>query len=247
LAEIIKIKMETVSIVTVTYNNEKGLERTIWSVMNQTYKYKEFIVVDGGSNDDTKSLVAKYKKHINIFISEPDNGIYDALNKGINLAKGEWIVCMNAGDVFASNVVLDEILSKKISEEIDFIYSDYSMRNEDGSIEIKLSDRERGLVFHQASIYRRTLHEKYGFYVVTKPYTVSDLMFFLAVPKSKYMKTDIIISLSDFNGISYQGLWCARDALCLRVVYGIENIHLAYLKFWKCKIRYFLKKILHNK
>lgn len=235
--------METVSIITITYNNAQGLEKTIKSVISQTYKMKEFIIVDGGSTDDTKSLVSKHKEQIDCFTSESDNGIYDALNKGIRKANGEWIVCMNAGDVFASNDVLDKVLSKGVPSNKSFIYSDYSVLMPNGEIIVKESDRKKGLVFHQSSIYRRTLHNEYGFYIVTKPYTVSDLMFFLAVPEDKYLKTSTVISLSDTKGVSNQGLWCARDALCMRVVYGMENIHIAYLKYIKYKITNILKSL----
>lgn len=239
--------METVSIITITYNNAQGLEKTIKSVINQTYKLKEFIIIDGGSTDETKLLASRYKEEINSFTSEPDYGIYDALNKGIRKAKGEWIVCMNAGDLFASNDVLDKVFGKGVPANKSFIYSDYSVLLPNGKIVVKESNRKRGLVFHQSSIYRRSLHYEYGFYIVTKPYTVSDLMFFLAVPEDMYQKTDTVISLSDTEGISNQGLWCARDALCLRIIYGMENIHIAYLKYLKYKMTEMFRSFLPTK
>lgn len=237
----------TVSVVTVCFNNRDGLKRTIESFAAQDYAGKELIIVDGGSNDGTQQIIQRYKDIIDSFTSEPDNGIYDAINKGIKRATGEWVVCMNAGDVFASDTVLDDVLGKDIPKDKQFIYSDYAESDADGKITVKPSDRKRGLVFHQSAIYRRSLHNEYGYYTVTRPYTVSDLMFFLAVPERLYMKVDTVISLSDTSGVSRQGLWCARNAMCIRIVYGIENMHVAYLKYWKYILTGLLGKITRTK
>lgn len=232
----------TISIITVCFNNKDGLEKTIKSVAAQDYAFKELIVIDGGSKDGTIELATQYRDIIEVFRSEPDNGIYDAMNKGIRIASGKWIVCMNAGDIFSSDNVLSNVFANDIQEDKQFIYSDYSEMDERGKIRIKLSDRKKGLIFHQSSIYCRSLHKQYGYYVVTHPYTVSDLMFFLSIPEKMYMKVDTVISLSDTKGVSRQGLWCARNAMCMRIVYGIENMHVAYLKYCKYIITVLIKK-----
>ena len=86
------------SIITVTYNAEKVLEDTIQSIVTQSYKNVEYIIVDGGSTDGTLSIVNKYKEHIHTIVSEPDKGLYDAMNKGIKLATGDYLCFLNAGD-----------------------------------------------------------------------------------------------------------------------------------------------------
>lgn len=91
-----------VSVVTVVYNRAQELETTLASVVNQTYGQVEYIIVDGGSTDGTLDIIKKYEDRIDFWISEPDKGIYDAMNKAIDLATGEWINFMNSGDRFAA-------------------------------------------------------------------------------------------------------------------------------------------------
>ena len=86
------------SIITVTYNAGAVLEDTIQSVITQTYKNMEYIIVDGGSKDRTLQIIEQYKEHIHTVISEPDKGLYDAMNKGIKLATGDYLCFLNAGD-----------------------------------------------------------------------------------------------------------------------------------------------------
>lgn len=99
-----------VSVITVCLNAANVIEGTILSVLKQTHTDIEYIVVDGGSTDGTVDVIRKYQDRIAHFISEPDKGIYDAMNKGVDLATGEWINYMNAGDCFASNTVVEEMM-----------------------------------------------------------------------------------------------------------------------------------------
>ena len=105
--------METITIVTVTYNCASSIEDTIKSVINQNYDNIEYIVIDGGSNDGTNDIIKKYLPHISTYICEKDKGIYDAMNKGIDNATGEWILFLNAGDILHDENVLSRIFSKE--------------------------------------------------------------------------------------------------------------------------------------
>jgi glycosyltransferase involved in cell wall biosynthesis len=110
-----------VTVVTVVFNGAKNLEETIKSVLNQTYRNVEYIIMDGGSTDGTVDIIKKYQDQLAYWISAPDKGIYDAMNKSIDKATGEWINFMNCGDRFASLDVL-EIFTKKY--DADILYGD---------------------------------------------------------------------------------------------------------------------------
>jgi len=101
--------MFNLSIITVNLNNEVGLSKTIESVQNQTYRDYEYIIIDGGSIDGSLNILNEYSQIFTHWVSEPDSGIYDAMNKGIKFAKGEWIIFMNSGDFFANKNVLENI------------------------------------------------------------------------------------------------------------------------------------------
>lgn len=94
-----------ISIITVVYNGAKTLEQTIQSVLNQTHENIEYIIIDGGSTDGTLKIIDKYKEHITYWVSEPDKGLYDAMNKGIRMAKGELIGMINSDDWYEPNAI----------------------------------------------------------------------------------------------------------------------------------------------
>lgn len=113
-----------ISIVTITYNAQEYIEQTIKSVLEQDYKNIEYIIIDGNSRDDTLSIINKYKKNIDIVISEPDNGIYNAMNKGLSYISGKWVNFLNAGDTFCNSQILSKTF-EKLPENIDLIYGDW--------------------------------------------------------------------------------------------------------------------------
>lgn len=112
-----------ITIVTICYNCKDELEETLKSVVSQTYPNKEYIIIDGRSTDGTRELLASYEKYFAKYISEPDHGIYDAMNKGLRLASGEWIIFMNAGDSFHSPTTLQEAAAF-LSNDLYMVYGD---------------------------------------------------------------------------------------------------------------------------
>lgn len=113
----------TLSIITVNLNNRDGLQRTINSVVSQTFTDYEWIVIDGGSTDGSRELIEQYSDHFAYWCSEPDKGIYNAMNKGITHAKGEWLYFLNSGDWYYDNNVLKKIFSAEYSTQL--LYGNY--------------------------------------------------------------------------------------------------------------------------
>lgn len=113
-----------VSIITVAYNSGSTIRDTIQSVITQTYTNIEYIIVDGASTDDTLRIVEEYKKDIHILVSEPDNGLYDAMNKGIQLATGDVISILNSDDFYADNAVVENMVNAMIPTNADVCYAD---------------------------------------------------------------------------------------------------------------------------
>jgi glycosyltransferase involved in cell wall biosynthesis len=148
------VKPPFISIVTVVYNAELLLEKTILSIINQTYSNYEFIIVDGQSNDGSMDLINKYKSRITKVVSEKDQGIYDAMNKGTRLASGNFIQFLNAGDVFVNEYSLEEI-SKKILLDSEFSIFGYFMDEKYYESNISFIGLLKGMPCHQAIFYSR--------------------------------------------------------------------------------------------
>ena len=128
-----------ISIVTVSYNAVLTIEQTILSVINQTYPNVEYIIIDGGSTDGTVDIIKKYANKIAYWVSEPDKGIYDAMNKGGLKATGDFIQFLNAGDWFENEYVIEKIF-KDWYKRVDVIYGDMIIRRSDGVYYAKAQD-----------------------------------------------------------------------------------------------------------
>lgn len=160
-----------ISVVTVCYNAVDTIEKTILSVINQTYEKVEYIIIDGASKDGTIDIIHKSMGKIHVFVSEPDKGIYDAMNKGIKIATGDYILFMNAGDAFVNNNIL-EYICKNYNFDKDIIY---------GSINKCLKDcyyvyrpypieemKWHMILPHQATFVKTAYHKKHLFDVSFK-------------------------------------------------------------------------------
>ncbi len=141
-----------ISIITVTYNSAKFLEDCILSVINQNYNNIEYIIIDGGSNDNTLKIIDKHKKHINFTISEPDNGIYDAINKGIKIASGDIIGLLNSDDKFTNVNVLSSVVENFKFYNCEIIFGNITFINCNNKI-----------IRHYNSKYFRPFLFRFGF------------------------------------------------------------------------------------
>lgn len=135
-------KEPLITIITVTYNADRYLSQTIESIISQTYKHIEYIIIDGGSTDKTLDIIKKYEKYISFWTSEPDDGIYDAMNKGISKATGEYIAFINADDWLESDAV-KLVANASKDGDIGYIYGDLNQIRDDKLIGVHVADLSR--------------------------------------------------------------------------------------------------------
>ncbi len=197
-----------ISIITINFNNASGLQKTIDSVIKQTNCDYEFLIIDGGSTDDSLNIIENNKKHITYWKSEKDSGIYDAQNKGIKNAKGEYLLFLNSGDTLYDALVLEKV--KPYLNKYDIIYGDLLIEETDRSY---IKEHNQPLTFgyftgdtlpHQASFIKKTSFSLVGLYDETLKIT-ADWKFFLdAICKYNltYLHINLVVSKYDFSGIS---------------------------------------------
>lgn len=195
-----------ISIITVVFNGEKYLEETIQSVINQTYDNVEYIIIDGGSTDGTLDIIKKYEDKIDYWVSERDGGIYDAMNKGIDTASGEWINFMNGGDGFYEVDSLLKIISADAYRDVDILYGDFEVnygtfrRLEKAK---SLKNIWQGMVFSHQSTFIRAVFHKERKYSLTYNIGGDFEFFYNAYCNAKVFKyIDQVISVMSVEGLS---------------------------------------------
>ena len=191
------------SIVTVNYNDAEGLERTIKSVISQTFHDYEFIIIDGGSTDESVGVIKQYESYIDYWVSEPDGGIYPGMNKGLRQAKGEYLNFMNGGDCYHSSDVLQTIFT--LGSDADIITGEHAengLRNV-GKYGVTMLDLYKWAIDHQASFIKREVALRHPY--DEKYRIVSDWKFFieaLIFDNCTFFYTDTIVADVDMKGIS---------------------------------------------
>lgn len=195
-----------VTVVTVVFNGENLLEETIRSVIEQTYDNVEYIIVDGGSSDHTLDVIKKYDHAIDYWVSEPDGGIYEAMNKAIELASGQWINFMNCGDLFYDNSVLASIFCDQ-HKNAQIIYGDHEVVYSSGRRRLaKAGDPTRlwkGSQFcHQATFVDTSFHKGNKFNPCEK--IVADFEFFYRalLLDARFSYVDVVIARYSAGGVS---------------------------------------------
>ena len=196
------------SIITVSYNNDTLLEKTIQNIHNQTFKKFEHIIIDGGSTDRTLEIIHKYDNQISKFLSEPDKGIYDAMNKGIELASGEWICFINCGDTFTSKDVLKQIFLNEIGKKVSVLYGDVILQFKSGEIykKVKQDNKSMPQLYHQSTFIKTELLKKRKFDTKYKICADYDLAVYLFKEGYIFKKVDVPVVYYDMNGYSAENL-----------------------------------------
>lgn len=160
-----QVKNILFSIITVVYNDENNIEKTILSVLAQTYRNIEYIIIDGASKDNTLSVINKYKDKISKIISEPDSGIYDAMNKGINIANGDYIALLNSGDTYEPDTC--QIVNDQINiEKFDIYHGLIRIFNNDTLLNIQgstIQNIKNSMINHPTCFISKEIYKKYQY------------------------------------------------------------------------------------
>lgn len=196
-----------VSIVTVVYNSVSDIEATIRNVLDLSYSELQYIVIDGGSTDGTLDVIEKYKSHIDIVISEPDKGIYDAMNKSVNYCRGEWIGFMNSGDIFNSSTTLDEIFQNiPLNKDEVLIYGKHKVAYGKKLVlkpSIPITELWKGMTIqHQSIFVRKSILERYPFNTDYKFAADYDLFYNCYKSGFGIRFVDLFVSIVSANGVS---------------------------------------------
>jgi glycosyltransferase involved in cell wall biosynthesis len=199
-----------VSIITVVFNNKANLSKTIDAVRKLNFRNIEYIIIDGGSTDGTKDVIEENKDFITICVSEKDNGIYDAMNKGLKLATGEYVWFMNAGDMPYCDDILNKIFT--VSNDADVFYGDTEMIDQEGESfgrrTLKVPPKELTwknmidgmVVSHQALLARKSICSEYDLnlkFVADIDWTIK-----LLKKSSKIINTKLILCKFLIGGYS---------------------------------------------
>lgn len=245
---------EMVSVVTVCFNAEEVIRKTIESVLSQTYRPIEYILVDGESCDGTCAIIEEYQAEfensgfVYKYISEKDKGIYDAMNKGVRLASGEWVNFMNAGDFFYSEDVLACLFKSEYANNIQVLYGNTSKCYSCGEFCMKPKNyeklSERMIFCHQSAFVRRSA-------LLEQPFDLSypiaaDFNFFHSLYQKQvgmYYIPVIVSSYEAENGVSSKNLQVKIEYARIR---GIDKSFLWKLWFLQKAGRFHLKTLLNR-
>lgn len=191
-----------ISIITVCYNAEKTIEATMLSVLNQTYKNIEYMIIDGKSRDNTVKVILKYQNNLGYFISEPDTGIYDAMNKALDVVTGDWVYFLGAGDIMLN--VLDKVVTRLVNPNTVYygdVYRNDLLKVFNGYFSPFQFSRDS--ICHQAIFYPAKAIKKYKFntkYKVQADHHLNMLIYGDKIYNFKYFS--IVICAYDGTGFS---------------------------------------------
>jgi glycosyltransferase involved in cell wall biosynthesis len=233
-----------ISIITVCFNAEKTIEETIKSVLSQTYKNIEYIIVDGKSTDSTLKIVGKYKKKISKIVSEKDKGLYDAMNKGVRKASGEIIYFLNADDVLVDKHVIREVMEEFEREELDLVYGDVDFYYPEEKETVRISRiasleeiKKGNMPPHQGSFIKKEWLKKYPFDLSYKSSADFDFFAKFLKEKPKTKKINKIIARMQIGGVS-------SGKISYKETQNVMKRHFGKIAYYKIKTKHTIFNIL---
>lgn len=233
--------MEKISVITVCFNAVSTLEKTILSVLNQTYPNIEYIIIDGGSTDGSVDIIKKYADRLAYWVSEPDNGIYDAMNKGAAAASGNWVNFMNAGDSFYCSETVSTLFVESINENVASVFGNTIFRYSEKDVLVEYKSSMMHSIMpscHQSIFCRREVLLNFPFNLRYK--IAADYDFFNRIKKAgyQYKFVNTIVAVYDAtSGISSRLIMRTRKEI-YRIKYPIWLSFILYSLF--C-IKYLIK------
>lgn len=248
-----------VSIITVCKNAQDTIEKTIKSVIDQDYRDIEYIIIDGKSTDKTLDILLKYKDKIDIIISEPDEGIYSAMNKGIEKSSGDIIYFLNSGDLLFNTVIISSVVKLFKKRDPDILYGDILLYNKNNPKELTLVKHKnvdrfylaRDGIYHQAMFVKKNLFKKYGNFNIQFKLQADYDWTLRVLIKNKAIASRIDKTIAQYlqNGASsnYKKTWKERFQI-LPLYFSLSEVIFVGIFYWltyhiviKIKREYFLK------
>lgn len=233
-----------ITVITVCFNCKKEIEKTILSVLRQNFNNYEYIIIDGGSNDGTVNILKKYEKKVNALISEPDRGVFDAMNKGLKIAHGQWIIFMNSGDYFYSNNSLQNA-AQYLSPSYYIVYGNTEYRRRDYKrIEVALAIKylEKNMpTCHQSFLVKTDKAREIGFQTKYRYAADYNMIYKLYKKYGPQHICHIPIVISSYNAI--EGLTMSNVSA---VYLEVQNIREWSLNKILCFINYTFKRIMES-
>lgn len=226
--------MLPLSVITINLNNVDGLQKTIESVVSQKYRDFEWIVIDGGSTDGSKALIEQYADRFSYWVSEPDKGIYHAMNKGIGASKGDYLLFLNSGDYLYDNEVLSKAVPKLqgkdfyIGDELhDQLHVSCGIST---NVQLYLTLMNASFP-HQSTFINRNVFHKYGYYREDLRCVSDWYLFYKAIilGTATFDKLCFVVSVFDMNGISQSELADSeREAVFSEIPHVVRSIRFYY-------------------
>ena len=239
------MKNQKISIIIVSLNTKVDFLKTLKSIKKQTYKNYEILVVDGNSSDGTKKEIIKRKKTISKFVIEQDKGIYHAMNKGIKMSSGRWIIFMNSGDLFYKKNVLHNFFSENVMN-YDIVYGDTLVNAKNLSYVINSKPFEHNTLLmpfcHQSVFVKSNILKKRNFSLIYRFSSDFDFFYYCYLSKKKFQKIDYIISKVTSGGFSDKNRQMVFNENLI-IIKKKGNKSLLYLLYLK-KISQYLKDLI---
>ena len=220
-----------VSIITVCYNSAKTIEQTIKSVFGQTYKNIEYIIIDGGSTDGTLDIIKKHESQLGYWVSEPDNGIYDAMNKGLAKVTGDIVGIINSDDWYDEKTV-ENVIARFSQGDCDVVHGDIVRVYEDIDLQVRCQPAADEHIWHKTAFYhptwfvKKSIYDKYGFFrsefIIAGDYELTLRLYTNGV-KFRYLPDDLVYFR--IGGASTQQIYTGyREIKDISIEYGYSKI-----------------------